>query len=308
MFYKEQVIKMIYIEKVKETIKKAFDKIIFDEKNHKYYVDGIELISATTSLKNFSEEFDTERMSELSAQKYNKNNPNKPKKNAEWFKREWRKKQKEAAKKGTRVHLYAEQYPNLAEPICNQEKGIQEWFNTLDKKYVILFSELRMYDLNIKKAGTADLILLNTETGKLVIADWKTNNTNIFQVYAKKKMKAPFEKLLDNSYSKYCLQLSLYQLIIELNTNLEVEDRWLVWLKEGDYFNLEEDKDPKYYSIQEVKCDNEGIYYKQFSLLSYKDDLKLSINEKKVIKKKLTVKKMGAKLKKSIFSKNKKSK
>jgi hypothetical protein len=35
---------------------------------------------------------------------------------------------------------------------------------------------------------------------------------------------------------------------------------------------------------------------------------KLSINEKKVIKKKLTVKKMGAKLKKSIFSKNKKSK
>jgi hypothetical protein len=295
------------IKKIKDLINQTFNKIIFDEENHKYYVDGIELTSATTSLKNFSEEFDTERMAELSAQKYNKNNPNKPKKTAEWFKREWRKKQKEAATRGTRVHLYAEQYPNFVEPICNQERGIEEWFNTLDKKYIILFSELRMYDLNIKKAGTADLLLLNTETGKLIIADWKTNNTNILQTYAKKKMKAPFDKLLDNSYNKYCLQLSLYQLMIESNTPFEVEDRWLVWLKEGDYFNLELDKDPKYYSIDCIKCDKEGTYYKQFSLPNFKNDLKLSINQKKIVKKKLTSKKMGAKLKKSIFSKNKKN-
>jgi hypothetical protein len=296
------------IEKIKQTLTKAFNKIIFDEANHKYYVDGIELISTTTSLKIFSEEFDTERMAELSAQKYNKNNPNKPKKTAAWFKKEWRKKQKDASTKGTRVHFYAEQYPNLVEPICDQERGVEEWFKTLDKKYVVLFCEFRMYNLDIKKAGTADLILLNTETGKLIIGDWKTNDTNIFQVYAKKKMKAPFEKLFDNSYNKYCLQLSLYQLMIESNTPYEIEDRWLIWLRQGNYHNLDQEKDPKYYTIESVNCDNEKDYFKQFNLPTYKDILKTNTQEKKKIKKKLTVKKLGAKLKRSIFSNNKKVK
>jgi hypothetical protein len=31
--------------------------------------------------------------------------------------------------------------------------------------------ELKMYDTDVKKAGTADLILLNKKTGKLIIAD-----------------------------------------------------------------------------------------------------------------------------------------
>mgnify|MGYP000267151269 CR=1 FL=1 len=94
--------------------------------------------------------------------------------------------------------------------------------------------------------------------------------------------------------------------MIETNTPFEVEDNWLIWLKEGDHNVLEEDKDPKYYTIENVKCDKEGSYYKQFSLPTYKELLKENHTAKKKVKKKLTSQKMGAKLKKEIFTKTKK--
>ena len=50
----------------------------------------------------------------------------------------------------------------------------------------------------------------------------------------------------------------------------------------------------------------EGSYYKQFSLPTYKELLKENHTAKKKVKKKLTSQKMGAKLKKEIFTKTKK--
>ena len=68
-----------------------------------------------------------------------------------------------------------------------------------------------MYDVKSKKAGTIDLILLNKETGKLIIVDWKTNFANLIQCYGNKKLKAPFKHVHDSKLNKYKLQLSTYK-------------------------------------------------------------------------------------------------
>ena len=124
-----------------------------------------------------------------------------------------------------------------------------------------------------KRAGTADKILLNTETGNLVIQDWKTNSTNILQVYNNKKLKEPFDKLPCNALNKYAIQLSTYQKMIENNTDLKVEALWITWLKQGDYTILDEGKDEKKYKIIKTQADIDHALFKQFNVNSLADKI-----------------------------------
>lgn len=254
------------INLIKKKLKDSFNELKFDHKTHTYTIAGDRFESVTTTLKNYSKGFDTYNMAALVAEKYNRENPDKPPRNSLWYVKHWKLKNEEISARGSRVHYYAEQYPNLDEPTCDQERGIKEWYDALDSKYVILHMELQMYCKKLRLAGTADLILLNTETGKLVIADWKTNSTPIFQVYNKTKLKKPFSKYYDNSYNKYILQLSYYQMLIENNTDFEVEDRWLIWLRGDDYQTLPDDKNPDRYHIQKVNATVKAEFYKQFNV------------------------------------------
>jgi hypothetical protein len=143
-----------------------------------------------------------------------------------------------------------------------------------------------MYDTDIKKAGTADLILLNKKTGKLVIADWKTNSVNLIQCYKGKKLKAPFNTMFDNKLNVYKLQMSLYQVLIEKNTPYEVEDRWLIWLKDGDYHIVDEDKNAENYTIEDVSATIVGDGFLQFNVESYSKELYSELFDNKPIERK----------------------
>jgi hypothetical protein len=262
------------IEQLKEKLIKSFDKLKFEAKTHKYTVENTNFESVTTFLKRFTKPFNEHIMAPLVARKYNRENPEKPKRSGEWYKRYWRSKRNEAAARGTRVHQYAEMFPEFAPPSCEQEKGILEFFEILpEEKYEVLFSEFKMYSDEYKKAGTIDLLLLNKETGHLIIADWKTNSTNILQYYKNSKFKRPFTFMMDTSLNKFKLQLSKYQAILENMTDLAVEQRWIIWLKEGDAFKVDEDKDPEKYFIDKVDPGYEGEKFKLYKLESYKHDL-----------------------------------
>ena len=292
---------MINAEQAKQLIIKAFEGLIFDEATHTYQINGISYISVTTSLKSFYNDFDEFAMAQFTADKYNRENPNKLPRTAMWYRHYWKLKRNEASAKGTRVHKYAELYPELTDPTCNQEKGVKEWFDNLDKDtYEILFMEKQMFCHKLKKAGTADLLLFNKKTGNIVIADWKTNNTSLLQVYDKKKLKKPFNKLYDNSLNKYKLQLSTYQAMIENNTTLKIEDRWIIWLKEGNWNQLDEGKNETKYIIEQINPSVETTYYKQYNVESYAKEINL-YEEKfnKVVKKKF---KKPSKIK-SLFAK-----
>ncbi len=66
-----------------------------------------------------------------------------------------------------------------------------------------------------------------------------THNTNkdLFKNFKGKKLKAPFNNLLDNPFGKYNIQLSMYQILFEL-TGYEVEDRFIIWLKPNSEYEI----------------------------------------------------------------------
>ena len=240
---------MITVENVLEKLNKAFGDLKFDESSHTYTVDNIKFSSVTTEIKAFVEPFNPNMMAAIMAKSYNKKHPKRPKKTAAWYKLYWRNKANEAASRGHRVHQFAELYPDFGLPSCEQEQGVFDFFEVLPKHYKVVAAEYRVYSKKRKLAGTIDLLLLNTLTGKLVIADWKTNMTNVMQCYGNKKMKGPFKDLHDISYNKFAIQLSQYKALIEEATDLEVEEHWIIWLRSGNCFDLEKGKDPNKYSV-----------------------------------------------------------
>jgi hypothetical protein len=78
--------------------------------------------------------------------------------------------------------------------------------------------------------------------------------------------------------------------MIENNTPLEVEDRWLIWLREGQCDVLDEDKDPKYYKLDVQDSYVEGEYFKQYNLNDYSSNLRDFHEYNKLTKKKLVIK------------------
>lgn len=66
-----------------------------------------------------------------------------------------------------------------------------------------------------------------------------THNTNkdLFKNFKGKKLKAPFNDLLDSPFGKYNIQLSMYQILFEL-TGYEVEERFIIWLKPDATYEL----------------------------------------------------------------------
>lgn len=257
------------IDNIIKDLKETFKELVFDEKKHQYKVKGKKLVSVTTYIKNYCKPFDEKFMADACAKKWNKENP-KNKKSALTFRKEWSKKKNDACDFGTGVHSYAEQYPNFNEPKDNHELGIKEWFSNLDtNRYKVVFSEFRVYDYKQGKAGTMDLLLYDVETNTLVIADWKTNAKNLLQIYNGAKLLEPFNNLYDNSLNHYKLQLSQYQSIIESNTKYKVSQRWVIWLKEGQWNVLDEGKTSPKYKIDIQPPTIETTYYKQFNVEDY---------------------------------------
>ena len=111
------------------------------------------------------------------------------------------------------------------------EEQVKRFYDNLPEHIIIVSKELRMYHKKYQYAGTADLILYNTLTGNIIIADFKTNE-DLYKSF--NNLVSPFEFLPDTAFNKYQLQLNYYQLMLE-QTGLEVESRVIIWLKENEY-------------------------------------------------------------------------
>lgn len=241
----------------KQQLLNAFKGIRLEADTHTYYVDRNKYPSSTTSIVGlFADVFDEDKMSKLIAKRDGVSQ--------EEILAQWKATRDEACSRGSLVHKCLEHTPmcsyeealeilekELTNPefaaIFNEKEMRQitsglRWYRSLKTrfgdKYEILLLELMMFLPEFKHCGTADIILLNKETGNLVIADWKTNK-DLFKVdYYKsrpnKYLKHPFSSLLDCPYSKYVLQFSHYQMMIEQRTNLKVEDRWCIWLTDDN--------------------------------------------------------------------------
>ena len=217
------------MDTILKKIKEPFKELLFEEEGHSYKVKDILLEKSVSGMvSDFYESFDKEEVSKRVSLKTGKSQ--------EDLLKEWEDINKESLDRGTRVHLFAENYQidRSLEPSCPQEKAVVKFWDSIPEHVIPVGSEIRMYHFEHYFAGTADLLLFNTKTQSYIIADYKTNK-NLYKNFMGKTMLSPFDFLLDCPLSHYELQLSYYQLLLE-QIGIKVERRIVIWLNlEGEY-------------------------------------------------------------------------
>ncbi len=203
---------------------KCFKRLTFNEELHKYYVDGEPLkYSVSGLIKKFYEPFDEDKMAPFSARKADVT--------AEEIKRQWKEKRDEACDRGTKVHLFGEEYvwDRTLIPELPQEKAAVKFWDSLPDHIVPVKMEQTMYHKKYLFGGTADILLYDKIKCGYIIADYKTNG-DLFKNYKEKKLLWKFDNLLDCPLSHYVLQLSYYQILFE-QAGLNILSRKVVWLQ-----------------------------------------------------------------------------
>lgn len=214
-----------------------FNNIVFYEECHKYTINGKEAKSVTSLLNEYKEEFD----SDLIAGKYAKKHGLKK----EDVLSSWSKENKKSTTKGSYLHKFAEniwnkKITNECEPdeiydgskdidICKEH--IKSFYNDAKNKLALVNAELVIGDEDFLICGMVDKLFYNIKTGNYQIWDYKTNKEIYGDKYAK-KLNYPLNNIKDSKINIYSLQLSIYKWIIQRNTNIIIDDCYLVWINE----------------------------------------------------------------------------
>ncbi len=230
----------------------VFNKIIYHDEPHHYFLGDKHLISTTGILGRFSDEFDTEGQ----AAKYvtSKNNINKW--NYNQILENWNYKRDHACFEGKVLHSFAENYIARKVFPYPKDNGINIPFNDIEstykimEKYFINFyndyiatgilipvkSEVIMFDPILEIAGMSDQIFFDNRYECYVIYDWKTNTElNTGSDPYNHKMLHCLNHLDCTELNKYSLQLGIYQYIIERNTNIRFPHKnMIVWFNENN--------------------------------------------------------------------------
>lgn len=217
------------MEDNKKHILGSFKELDFDEAKHQYYVNGNPIkISVSGLIKRFVKPVDFALIAR------NKDRSGGLEKGT--TQKMWDDKKDRACKKGTDVHLFGELYPfnKHLKPRNKYEDAVVKFWDDLPEHIIPIVMEIQMYHKEYMFAGTADILLYNTQTDSYIIGDYKTNK-DLFKNFIGKKLLAPFNNLLDCPYSKYQLQLSYYQILFE-QLGFKVSSRKIIWLlPTGEY-------------------------------------------------------------------------
>jgi len=103
-----------------------------------------------------------------------------------------------------------DQYGNVNPASVAGARSAQKFFKD-HPFYIPVAAELLVGDVKVGSAGTCDVILYDTWTGKLIIGDWKTSNSIDEAGYAQQvaTYRALFEKMTGLKTASYCLIMML---------------------------------------------------------------------------------------------------
>lgn len=189
----------------------------FDEEKHLYIHKKTKtpLTSVSQVLHHFTHPFDpTGEITKKYAEKHGLP--------VEEVLKQWEKKKVDACTFGTATHLSLETYINTGQILDNDHKLIIENFRSVFKPEGQVFSEIRLYSLKYKVAGTSDLVILNDDNS-VSIGDLKTNDA-IKKFAFNRKMLPPLDCFSDANFYHYQMQLSTYGYLIELMYGLKIRD------------------------------------------------------------------------------------
>lgn len=226
-------------------------KLKFLPEDHRYVYEGKNLLSASTYIKRWIKQFDSERVSAICADKYGC-------KQSEVLDM-WRSSGDIAAAFGTAIHNAMEHYEKykwLGEIVQNQKgeaynkalpthpflRRIVEDFYKLDLQEGEVVSEALLTNVELGLCGTADRILITGEK-RCRVQDFKVN-IDADLVSSNNKYLGQMAVLPATKLSKYQLQMSFYARLLELSG----------WVVEGlDAFVFEDGW--KHYKLDLLKLD-----------------------------------------------------
>lgn len=193
--------------------------ISFDEANHKYTVEGVNLQSVTNIVENCFPKFDAQLHAKSTAAKMGMTE--------EEVIAMWERKGKESRELGTAMHQKIESYYQGKE---SGEDDAFRLFKVFAEKVKLepYRTEWAVYDTDYNIAGTIDFV--DYQNGQFTIYDWKRSDKIIANGMPVKVSKYqekglyPLEHLENCAYYHYALQLSLYKFILEKNYDIKVSD------------------------------------------------------------------------------------
>ena len=235
------------LEDIKIKIQQAFSKYTFIENGHYYLCNGKRVgISTTGLIGQYEQEFDKDTISQMVA--------NKRGISQQEVLEEWRIENLHSTIKGSFIHEFAQSlwegkeykfdYSNVPKEIdldrlkSDIEKLIPQainFYNDYKDMYELIGCEIYLGDEDFDECGATDQMMLNKYTGGITIIDYKTNKKIEYESYKHKKMLVPLHKFDDCNYIHYSFQLGDYKFKFEKNTNLKVDETFIV------YFNVNAD-------------------------------------------------------------------
>ena len=167
----------------------------------------------------------------------------------------WKERGRVASEAGTAVHEFGEACylcktgrPDLLEPAMQgrlgmdgtletaspKEEAVARWWDALDLgRYVLIAKEAKVYNPQLRYAGTFDILLYDLYEHCYMLKDYKTN-ADLFRWFGD-YLRAPLSPIKSNDVGKYTVQQNLYRIELE-NIGLRVGSMDLIWLKEDGTF------------------------------------------------------------------------
>lgn len=229
----------------------VFNNIVYYDEPHKYYIDGKQMISTTTLLHKYKEEFNTDAIAPRSGEKweglYNGSVPF----SAAFVKDVWDWLNLHAVNEGSILHDYLEnRFNNKVFPYPKQkvidifgydayektmpilQRYADNFFNDSFGKLIPVKAELVVGDPALNICGMVDMLFWNETAQEYQIWDWKTNTKLTTTSQYGNTLKHELSHLADCELNIYSLQLSTYRYIIEKNTNIKLGESYIVWFNE----------------------------------------------------------------------------
>jgi hypothetical protein len=237
-------------------VKEFFSSLEFDAEAHSYKSGGRTLCSVSSTIKQYVEYVDFERIAFFVAKKRSKEEGITY--TAEMILQEWEDKKNNSCNMGNEAHLFGENFTKDSIPKTGFDKAIKAFWESLPEHIIPFCFELQMFSLEFGLAGTSDIILYNTKTNKFIIADykglpldtdiltdsgWKTMGTLVItdKVFDKEGKLCNI-KNISSIHNKKCLEI-----IFDNNESItsDFEHRWLI--------NKGNNKNQKVMTTQEIK-------------------------------------------------------
>jgi ATP-dependent exoDNAse (exonuclease V) beta subunit len=226
--------------------------ISFEEEGHLYTIKGLEghPISVTTLIHQFFPIFDADLVIDKMVQSRNWPRSKYYGMTKDAIKQQWEENRDDASAEGTAMHKAIEVFlnrPEQEQELVNQQftktRTLHEtvpatieffhflafWTSQIGETLRPYRTEWLVYDEEKRLAGSIDLVLEDTKTGKVIIVDWKRSKDikteNRFQ-----KGREFWSHLDDCNWNHYSLQLNMYRHLLETHYGKQVAGMYLAIL------------------------------------------------------------------------------